>query len=74
MKPPALRFSSIPLTRPMLDQVASSAAAWGMNAENSPAPDRELQDGDEITFGNITLTVIHTPGHTRGGISLLRER
>lgn len=60
-----------PLDAPMLDQVASSAAAWGMNAENSPAPDRELEDGDEVTFGNITLSVIHTPGHTRGGISLL---
>jgi glyoxylase-like metal-dependent hydrolase (beta-lactamase superfamily II) len=58
------------LDAPMLDQVASSAAAWGLNAENSPAPDRELEDGDEVTFGNITLTVIHTPGHTRGGISL----
>jgi glyoxylase-like metal-dependent hydrolase (beta-lactamase superfamily II) len=52
------------LDAPMLDQVASSAAAWGLNAENSPAPDRELQDGDEVTFGNITLTDIPqgTPG------------
>jgi glyoxylase-like metal-dependent hydrolase (beta-lactamase superfamily II) len=58
------------LDAPMLNQVSDSAAAWGLKAENSPAPDRELQDGDEITFGSITLTVIHTPGHTRGGISL----
>jgi glyoxylase-like metal-dependent hydrolase (beta-lactamase superfamily II) len=57
----------------MLDQVADSAAAWGLQAENSPAPERELQDGDEITFGKITLTVIHTPGHTRGGISLFAK-
>jgi len=59
-----------PLDAPMLDQVAASAAAWGLDAENSPTPDRELQEGDKITFGNITLTVIHTPGHTPGGISL----
>jgi len=59
-----------PLDAPMLDQVAASAAAWGLDAENSPAPDRELQEGDKISFGNITLTVIHTPGHTPGGISL----
>jgi glyoxylase-like metal-dependent hydrolase (beta-lactamase superfamily II) len=58
------------LDAPMLDRVADSAAAWGLRAENSPAPERMLQDGDEITFGNITLTVIHTPGHTQGGISL----
>jgi hydroxyacylglutathione hydrolase len=62
-----------PLDAPMLAQVASSAAAWGLNAENSPAPDRELEDGDEISFGNITLTAIHTPGHTPGGISLLAK-
>jgi glyoxylase-like metal-dependent hydrolase (beta-lactamase superfamily II) len=58
------------LDAPMLDQVADSAAAWGLKADNSPAPDRELQDGDEIAFGKITLTVLHTPGHTLGGISL----
>ncbi|MBW2439940.1 MAG: MBL fold metallo-hydrolase [Deltaproteobacteria bacterium] len=61
------------LDAPMLDQVANSAAAWGLRAENSPAPDRQLQDGDNITFGNITLTVIHTPGHTTGGISLYAQ-
>jgi hydroxyacylglutathione hydrolase len=58
------------LDAPMLDQVANSAAAWGLKADNSPAPERKLQDGDEITFGKITLSVIHTPGHTLGGISL----
>ena len=32
--------------------------------------DRLLQDGDKIQVGNIVLDVIHTPGHTKGGISL----
>jgi hydroxyacylglutathione hydrolase len=58
---------------PMLDQLSSSAAAWGMRAENSPAPDRLLEDGDTITFGTHTLTVLHTPGHTRGGICLYTD-
>ena len=59
-----------PLDAPMLNQLSNSAAAWGLSADNSPGPDRELNDGDKITFGNIVLTVIHTPGHTPGGISL----
>lgn len=59
-----------PLDAPMLNQLSNSAAAWGLSADNSPGPDRELKDGDKITFGKITLTVIHTPGHSPGGISL----
>ena len=32
---------------------------------------RELADGDRISSDGIVLEVIHTPGHTPGGISLL---
>ena len=39
-------------------------------AEKSPYPDIIVNDGDVITVGNISLKVIHTPGHTLGGISL----
>ncbi len=39
-------------------------------AEPSPAPAILLKDGDLITFGNESVSVIHTPGHTRGGICL----
>jgi glyoxylase-like metal-dependent hydrolase (beta-lactamase superfamily II) len=55
---------------PMLAHLADSAAVWGMRVEDSPAPDRILEDGDEIGFGALTLKVIHTPGHSPGGISL----
>ncbi len=57
------------LDAPMLNRLSASAAAWGLSAEDSPAADRTLQEGDRVTFGNITLMVIHTPGHTPGGIS-----
>jgi len=36
----------------------------------SPPPDILVQDGDTITFGNESLKVLHTPGHTPGGICL----
>ena len=39
----------------------------------SPPPDILVEDGDTITFGEETLTVIHTPGHTPGGICLYND-
>jgi glyoxylase-like metal-dependent hydrolase (beta-lactamase superfamily II) len=38
--------------------------------KQSPAATRLLKDGDTITFANQSITVIHTPGHTVGGICL----
>jgi hydroxyacylglutathione hydrolase len=40
------------------------------NAEPSPAPEVLLKDGDVISFGNESVKVIHTPGHSAGGICL----
>jgi hydroxyacylglutathione hydrolase len=34
-------------------------------------PDFFLHDGEEISFGNIRLKVIHTPGHTPGSVCFL---
>jgi len=36
----------------------------------SPPPDRLVRNGDVVTFGRVSLQVIHTPGHTPGGICL----
>lgn len=33
--------------------------------------DRLLQGGDRLTIGGLDFLVLHTPGHTPGGISLL---
>jgi len=35
-----------------------------------PQPDRLLKDGDSIDIGDITFKVLHTPGHSPGGICL----
>ncbi|RJQ70194.1 MAG: MBL fold metallo-hydrolase [Desulfobacteraceae bacterium] len=59
-----------PLDAPMLSQLARGAAVWGLRSEDSPVPDRLLEDGDTVQVGNIEFKVLHTPGHTPGGISL----
>lgn len=37
----------------------------------SPSADKLLKEGDKISLGILNLIVIHTPGHTPGGISLV---
>lgn len=41
--------------------------------ESAPVefPHIELEDGEEHELGNVRLTILHTPGHTPDGISIL---
>ncbi len=39
-------------------------------AAQSPPPDILVQNGQTISVGNVELKVIHTPGHSPGGICL----
>lgn len=41
------------------------------DADSNPEPDRLLKDGDFIDIGDLHFTVIHTPGHSPGGICIL---
>lgn len=43
----------------------------GSSLKAPPKPDRLLRDGDVIEVGELKFQVIHTPGHSPGGISLL---
>jgi len=43
----------------------------GMSPVKSPPrPDRLLKDGDRIDLGDLRFEVLHTPGHSAGGICL----
>ncbi len=42
-------------------------------AKPSPPADLLVKEGDLIQVGKITLRVLHTPGHTPGGMSLYGE-
>jgi hydroxyacylglutathione hydrolase len=54
---------------PMLEQLSTASMAFGLSVENSPPADRTIDEGDQIKFGDITLNVIHTPGHSPGGVA-----
>lgn len=42
-------------------------------AVDSPPADLTVKDGDAITVGDVSLRVIHTPGHTPGGMVLYAD-
>jgi hydroxyacylglutathione hydrolase len=43
---------------------------FALGGRASPLPDRVVKDGDRIEIGEVKISVIHTPGHTPGGICL----
>jgi hydroxyacylglutathione hydrolase len=42
-------------------------------AQKSPPADMTVRDGDKITVGKVSLQVLHTPGHTPGGMCLYTD-
>ncbi len=50
-----------------IDRLGEDGAKYGVAGEVFE-PDRWLDDGDTVTVGNLTLNVIHCPGHTPGHV------
>lgn len=49
------------------------AALWGCDVDDIPEPDGFLEEGDDVQVGDINFKVLHTPGHSPGGICLYGE-
>lgn len=58
---------------PLLQNLPQQAATFGLPFGAIPRVDGYLKDGDLIGFGEVELTVCHTPGHSPGAISLIGE-
>ncbi|TAJ14221.1 MBL fold metallo-hydrolase [Marinilabiliaceae bacterium JC017] len=53
-----------------LPQTIAHASQFGVELdENPPALQGYLSEGDEVTFGNAVLKVLHVPGHSPGGLA-----
>ena len=61
-----------PLDLPLLKE-QGGAEIFGMKAPQSPEPDVQLQQGQNISFGTNKLRVLFTPGHTPGHVSFYEE-
>ena len=51
-----------------LDQLGEATQRMGFPPAQPFVPDRWLDDGDSVSFGEQTLEVLHCPGHTPGHV------
>lgn len=58
----------------MLTSASRNLSTFMGAALNCGPADRELKEGELLSAGSVTLRVVHTPGHTPGGISLLVDK
>lgn len=56
----------------LTDTKKNLSRMFGFNVASPPA-DKTLKEGDVIQVGEVRLKVLHTPGHSRGSISLLGQ-
>jgi hydroxyacylglutathione hydrolase len=59
---------------PMLPVPNHNLSAFFGFSITSPPADRFLEEGTDFVLGNLTFKVIHTPGHSPGGICLLNDK
>jgi len=58
---------------PLFLKARETADFFFVKGEDSPPPKRFLGEGDELSVGESRFTVVHTPGHSPGGITLVGE-
>jgi hydroxyacylglutathione hydrolase len=57
----------------MYKRAKDLAALWTYELDPLPEPDIFVSEGDKIEIGNLTFEILHTPGHSPGGICLYGE-
>ncbi|WP_448207119.1 MBL fold metallo-hydrolase [Azospirillum sp. sgz302134] len=56
-----------------IDGMPQQSQMFGFPPVRSFTPDRWLEDGDTVTVGNLTLDVLHCPGHTPGHVVFVHK-
>lgn len=61
------------LDTPMLLEPQLNLSEYFEIQITSPPSDIQFEGGEILTLGNKKIKIIHTPGHTRGGISIIAD-
>lgn len=56
-----------------IDQLPEQSRQFGFPPLQAFVPDRYLEAGDEVRFGNIAMEVRHCPGHTPGHVVFIQH-
>lgn len=62
-------FALHPADKFLVESAPTHGSLYGFRVDTVPAVERELTDGEEVTFGNTRFKVILTPGHTPGHVA-----
>eukprot|EP00906_Rhabdomonas_costata_P005920 RCo008768 len=67
---PRSRVYLHPDDRVWFDSATLQSQMFGLTCEQPEEPDVELREGNVVEVGQLQLTVLHTPGHTPGSVTL----
>jgi len=59
---------------PIYNHAPEYAASFGFPKYNYPQPDKFIEEGENLVFGNQSWETIYTPGHADGSICLFDEK
>ncbi len=71
---PECLFYAPPLDLPLLKNAGRQASLYGIHCNESPLPDVEIKEEDEICIGNLKFKPLFTPGHTAGEFCFYEKR
>lgn len=67
------RFQAHESAVPFIERADEQATAFGVEIDPPSVPTTHLGEGDTISFGSVTLDILHTPGHSPDSISFVHR-
>ena len=64
-------FAIHPDDKFLLENLPGQARMFGLGEIEAPTVDRDITDGEKLLLAGHEATVIHTPGHSPGGVCFL---
>lgn len=59
--------------KPLVEHLKEQIMMWSMPNAEPPEITKTFEDGDIIELGELKIKVLHTPGHTPGGVGFYCE-